>query len=221
MIRAAAKSGESRLIDLGYCHDWTDIQQLALAHKIEPYNVLVDSGNETEEVYQTAIKMGKWVQIGNRKIWASWTCFKGQHYSNFLHKDGVRRPFIETTRDGGLHSDPVYRGKKARLINWSTHPFRTILNHLKDGKGIRWVSNIQDEKKRELYQRHLSCEQLEDVRNTKTGLMEMRYRPQHNDNHWYDAELQVLVAMYCKGLLGNYADTQLEEPREESKIVSV
>lgn len=200
VVRVAKNNGESRGIAYGHVHNWNEIAAIQEKYGIEPFNVLVDCSFNTQEVIAESVRRGKYYEINDEQIWLGWTCMRGSDYDDFKHDDGIKRYYVESFKDPQLYSDPLYSGKMARLFTWSVQPIRTILHHLRDGKGVKWSNNKTDD----IYEKHLSCEQLVDVTNAKTGLVEKRYRPQHNENHLFDCECEIIAVMYAKGLIGDY-----------------
>lgn len=199
-IVAWAKNGESRLIKYGHVHTWDEIERIANDNKVLRWNVMVDSGFNSQEVYAESVLRGGPEEINGEAVWLGWTCLNGDGLDDYK-VDGVRQYYKESFVKTSLDANPDHAGKFARLITFSNPSIKTILFHLKEGNGVKWLRPTNDSE----YERQLNAEQIEEIEDPKTGLKKRGFVQKHDDNHLFDCEMMQVLAAYMVGALGNYS----------------
>ena len=200
VIRAWSKSGESRLVKYGHTHDWSELKRVQKENKVGTQAVMVDSGYNTTDVYNYCMQYGENVMYNGKPRWVTWVAMNGDGNDDYASPNKARSLIKEGAANHTLHSNPLYRGKQTPLITWSNLSIKTILFHLKDGKGAPWYGSNDTE-----YIKHLNSESLEEVIDAKTQLKKMRYIQKHSDNHLLDCEAMQVVGAYMVGIIGHSA----------------
>jgi hypothetical protein len=203
VVRAWAANGDSRLIAYGNCNSWEELETVRINHKVKLNRTFVDSGDgqNTHDIYTECAKHGKWVTDSDRKQrWISYVATKGSGNNSFAHKENgkeLNRPYgKEEIQAASLGNDPKYKNVRGcPFYLFSNLQLKSILEHLRDGKGAKWVANEVCEN----YKAHMKSEVLAAV--IKGNKSVPRYVPvtENADNHWWDCEvLQVLAASLNK-----------------------
>ena len=194
VVRAWAKSGESRRLWFGKLHGWGEVRAMQERWKVKYNKVLVDSGYEAKEVYGQCVKWG-------------WIAVKGEDRPYYVHfvtkggkKEAVRRSYSELKKGdpekGGLHQQRRF----APLVCWSNPVIKDRLKRFRDGKMGKWLlpAGTSDSAAEEEYLKQLGNEFKKRVVMPSTGRVEWRWI-RKGDNHLFDCEaLQVLAATIVK-----------------------
>ncbi len=208
VVRAWAKSGESRRLWFGKLHGWGEVRAMQERWKVKDNKVLVDSGYEAKEVYGQCVKWG-WVAVkGDSRDKFDWIVVrKGQRIA-------VQRSFSEVKRGdpekGGLHQARRF----AALHLFSDPVMQDRLDRFRSGRMGKWLlpAGPKDSAAEEEYLRQLSAEFKKRVVMPASGRVEFRYI-RKGDNHLRDCEkFQVLAAT----MLGICRDGAEEEVSEQS-----
>ena len=221
IVREWHKNGnESRLLDKGVVRSFEDIETVQKKWKVVNSAVGVDSGYDTEKVYQECVKHGQ-VQTmrTGEKFLDCWIAFKGwgknETRLSFKHKDGINRYYSEESQgDCMWPAGSIYGKIPAKLYLWSNYSIKTILMNLRDNKvaGVRWMIDKKDTD----YENQLYSEHIEYVLNKSTGLTQPRW-VEHDENHFLDAEAMNLTL----AIMGQrFSPTQLDE-RELLQLIQI
>jgi hypothetical protein len=198
VIRAWCKSGESRLIDFGQLPTWSDVRSKQIEHKIKDQCVVVDSGNFATQVYKKCIEYGHEGRVSGKKIYLSWIALKGSDKYDFVHADGVKRVYSEVTA-GDPNLGVGVTARSCPLYLWSNYSIKNMLIHLRDGKGVKWLSPSPPD---EEYTRQLNSEMLVQEVDKKTNKLKYRWVVKSGvPNHYWDCECQQLVAATMVGCM--------------------
>lgn len=181
VVREWYPGGASRLIDYGSLPEIDSIVDLIKKYGIDNGNVLIDSGYETQLVYQKILQNG-----------ATWKPTKGHDNPNGYHWKGVRQPYMWSIVDAMMS-----RGEKKtlRLLVFSNPLIKEALLHLMSGHGAKWEfsKNVTDE-----YIAQINAEKREE-RIDAFGRVSYIWRRVRKDNHLFDCEtMQVLAALASK-----------------------
>jgi hypothetical protein len=203
-IRSWNKNGlESRRIDFGIARTWEEIGAIQNKYKILTPLVGVDSGFDTQEVYQATI-----VAAGNYKIiknnngqleHVGWIPFKGEGtHKGFVHKDGITRLYsMPSLQSVSFADNKKFAGIPAKLILYQSTQIQSILANLRDNKiaGVKWLIDSDDKD----YLQQIYAEGFADIVNKKTGLTETRWIEKSDNNHYFDVEkINLVIAIMAK-----------------------
>jgi len=184
VVRRWAKSGHSRLLAFAKVDTWGNVEAFGKAHGVHPALVLVDSGDNTGEVYRETARRG-------------WKCAKGSGTDDFAvsDRDGktVRRFYSEKQRI-------VVPGlpKKAELIVWSNLAGKDLLHGLRTRRVFTYARDASPE-----YVDQLNAEVR--VKDRRTGKAHWLLPQGKKDNHAHDCELLALLAAVRWGIVGKEA----------------
>jgi|694.fasta_scaffold21445_15 hypothetical protein len=177
--------GASRLIEYGSLPEIDSIVDIIKKYEIENGNVLIDSGYETQLVYQKTIQHAS-------PDGSLWKPTKGHDNPNGYHWKGVRQPYMWSIVDAMMS-----RGEKKtlRLLVFSNPLIKEALLHLMSGHGAKWEfsKRVTDE-----YIAQINAEKREE-RIDAFGRISYVWRRVRKDNHLFDCEaMQVLAALASK-----------------------
>lgn len=198
VIRAFDKQGNSRKICSGHVNSWDEIERIYKEYKVPIHQVFVDCGyQETKgEIYAESVKRGNDVEYadGNYR-WkerVGWTCLMGEGKKLYKHADNVTRYYSEPiAQDSGAGLPP------ARMHLWTNYAIKNILAALRDGKGaVKWSTDKTDND----YIAQLYSEELVDVENKKTGMIEQAWKCKNDNNHFWDCECMIIVGALMLGI---------------------
>ena len=184
VVRKWAKTGHSRLQAFAKVDTWGNVEAFAKAQGVHPALVLVDSGDNTGEVYRETARRG-------------WKCAKGSGTDDFAvsDRDGktVRRFYSEKQRI-------VVPGlpKKAELIVWSNLAAKDLLHGLRTRRVFTYARDASPE-----YVEQLNAEVR--VKDRRTGKPQWLLPQGKKDNHAHDCELLALLAAVRWGIVGKEA----------------
>jgi len=200
VIRRWNKAGESRLIKWSTSATWADLRAVQLPHQIKDQCVLVDSGNMATQVYAKCIEYGHQGLFKGKKQWFSWIALQGYDAKDFVHPDGTRKLYSTETKGDPNLGKNTSKGRTCPHYRWSNYSIKNILVHLRDGKGLKWVSPAEDEE----YTRQLNSEYLEQEIDKKTNKPRWIWKQRKGiPNHLWDCECMQLVAACQVNILGN------------------
>ena len=200
VIRDWKKSGESRLVKWGHCATWAEVRAIQLEYKIKDQSVAVDSGMIATSVYAKCIEYGHVGIYKGRKVYLSWIAFKGYDATDFAHSDGSKRLYSEETRGDPAVGKEQSKGRTCPLYRWSNFSIKNILTYLRDGKGIKWAVNTDDEE----YQKQMNSEVLTPTIDKRTNKQKMIWVERVGfQNHAWDCECMQLVLAVMAGCIGN------------------
>ncbi len=208
VIRDWGANGESRKVKHGQANDWVELNQIREQFKVKDFRVLVDSGDGefADEIYTECTKQGHWGLSNGQQKWFCYNACKGSGLYGFKENDN--KPFKLDKQKPNLGNDPRYKGAFCLFIVWSNQRIKRMLEHLRDQKGVKWLSNDDDPH----YKEQLSSET--NVRTNK-GWQYQKISDTAANEYWDCEALQVLAAT-MSGLL-TVAPTKIDEPAEAIK----
>ncbi len=192
VVRAVARSGESRLLSFGRLVGWAEVSATAKVWQVNSNRVLIDSGHDTLEVYAMCSANG-------------WIALKGEDRPFYLHPVKVNGRIMRTIRRSYAPVQPVdpERGQKgaarrfAQLILWSNPALKRRLKILREGRGAKFLSRTpttpEEAEALRDYNRQLAAEYLKVTIDRETGKKVEEWVCPSRYNHLGDCELMILV----------------------------
>jgi hypothetical protein len=194
VIRDWANNSESRKVKHGQANSWEELNTIREQFKVRDFRVLVDSGNprDVDEIYLRCTQHGHWGKSNGRTVWLCYTPCKGSGLLQF--KENGNRPFKLDMQHPNLGKDARYRGVPGcRYVVWSNQRIKRVLEHLRDGKGAKWMSNDNDPE----YIKQM-CSEV-NVRTAKGW--EYQKVAESAANEYWDCEAMQVLAALMSGLL--------------------
>jgi phage terminase large subunit GpA-like protein len=184
VVRRFAKTGHSRLKAFAKVETWQDLDAFVKAHGCHKALCLVDSGDQTQEVYrQTALR--------------GWKCSKGSGQESFSvgDRDGntVRR-FYSEKQAVMVPGVP----QRAWLISFAATPAKDLLHGLRSRKVWGFARDASPE-----YVEQLNAEVR--VKDRRTGKATWLMPQGKKDNHALDCEILALLVAVRWGVVGREA----------------
>jgi hypothetical protein len=215
VCREWAKDGESRKIQHGYCHTWEELDILREKLRVRKFRVFVDAGdgqNDDEIFTHCALAGGgnNWGKFQGKPFWYCYNATKG--FGLRVFKENGNKPFKIDTIKVNLPATPMYKGVYGPLFFKFSNPrLKTVLQHLRDGKGVKWLSNDEDPE----YQNQMISEIAVPG---KTGVEFVQVN-QNAPNEFWDCEvLQVMAALHYGYLTVNAKVDPVDEQEEKSNV---
>jgi len=184
VVRRWATSGHSRLMAFAKIETWGNVESFLKTHGVNSAFVLVDSGDNTQEVYREATKR-------------RWKCAKGSGNEDFAvtDKNGrtIRRFYSEKQRIlvPGL-------AERAELISWSNLAGKDLLHGLRSRKVFTFPRDASAD-----YVDQLNAEVR--VKDKRSGKPQWILPAGKLDNHALDCELLALLSAVRWGIVGKEA----------------
>jgi hypothetical protein len=201
VVRAVAKSGESRLHWEGIQATFDDLEAPRIQFGIEPNWVMIDARYNTAEELRACHRFGWTACVGDDR---------DDGYVHSIRGQSIRRAFspaqkVDTGIGGARH------GLYCWQFRWSNRLIKDTLALLSTGKASASPWTIARDTSRE-YKDQLRGEVLRTVYDRDTGQPRQKWVKRHRDrgNHRWDCECMVLVGMLAGGLLS--ADVAEEIP---------
>jgi hypothetical protein len=213
LIRAWNDAGESRLIDYLKVFSWDEVAAKQAEYNIQGHRVLVDSGDETAEVYGQCVLHG-------------WTALKGEDAEHFKHpnprnpKEPILRYYSQPTKGDPVLGksarklDPAVRKamskrRYAKLYRWARGPVQDILAAFISGESHYWGrAKIEPQH----YADHLDSEVKKHVRD-KRGRDRAMWVQVKPDNHARDLEAMQVAALLMARILRGSMDVSEQVPK--------
>ena len=181
VVRRWSKTGHSRLKAFAKIDTWQDVEAFVKLHAVHPALVMVDAGDQAQDVYrQTAMR--------------GWKCAKGSGNEDFsvTTKDG------KTTRR--FYSDKqtiMVPGLQARavLLVWSNLGGKDLMHGLRSRRSFSYALDAGQD-----YVDQMSAEVR--VKDRRTGKPQWILPQGKKDNHAFDCELLGLLAAVRWGIVG-------------------
>jgi phage terminase large subunit GpA-like protein len=204
VVRAWAKTGESRLMWAGRMVSWGEVRAKQLEFKISDGAVIVDSGdgNRMMEIYAQCVENGHVEIVGNSEQWICWKASKGEGQKSFpffQKNNRIDLPFRWPLGFGDPRSGKGAIGKVCPLIQFSNPTCKDILARLRDGKGAPWLAY---EGVAEDWHKHIYAERRVKVWDSKG--IEAGWRWENigrRPNHLWDCEVMQVAAACMEGVL--------------------
>jgi phage terminase large subunit GpA-like protein len=189
VVRRWAKTGHSRLMAFARVDSWGNVEAFAKTHGVHQALVLVDSGDNTTEVYRETAKR-------------NWKTAKGSGSEDFAvtSKDGqTTRRFYSEKQSIVVPGIP----QRATLIVWSNTGGKDLLHGLRSRKVWTYPQDAAPD-----YVDQLNAEVR--VKDRRTGKPQWILPQGKKDNHAFDCELLALLAAVRWGIAGREtAETDL------------
>ena len=181
VVRRWSKTGHSRLKAFAKIDTWQDVEAFVKLHAVHPALVMVDAGDQAQDVYrQTAMR--------------GWKCAKGSGNEDFsvTTKDG------KTTRR--FYSDKqtiMVPGLQARavLLVWSNLGGKDLMHGLRSRRAFSYALDAGQD-----YVDQVNAEVR--VKDRRTGKPQWILPQGKKDNHAFDCELLGLLAAVRWGIVG-------------------
>jgi hypothetical protein len=240
VIRAAKKTGESRLIECGDSESYDEIESTSQKFSVAPRRVIIDAGYESRQVYSQCVRRG-------------WTWMKGdpmQNREGFDHiietKDAagnVKRMVVSlpyskikwgdpmtngritqkpklNPRIGIVNEAAIHEGRFARGYHFINLACKDLLNALKQGRTTTYWGVPQDVTNG--YIAHMNSEVRYKIIGARGRIIFWWSnsgpdgKGKKRANHWWDCEVMITVAMVMQGILRidewkDEADTTITE----------
>jgi hypothetical protein len=184
IVRRFAKSGHSRLKAFAKVETWQDLDAFVKLHGCHKALCLVDSGDQTQEVYrQTALR--------------GWKCSKGSGSESFSVSDrdgNTIRRFYSEKQAVMVPGVP----QRAWLISFANVPAKDLLHGLRARKVFTFARDASPE-----YVEQLNSEVR--VRDRRTGKATWLMPQGKKDNHALDCEILALLVAVRWGVVGREA----------------
>lgn len=215
LIRAFAENGDSRLIAKGYCEEFDELEKIQLKHNVKYNRVFVDSGNDTQDIYEECAKHGKTITAGFKSRRITWTATKGLMKKLWEHNHNGQQIFkpYSTEQYRGVVIDNKAFG--CPLYVFSNYHIKNLLFHLISGKGAKWQCGVVDDE----YKKQMGSEILvtEKIRGREERIWKKVTESARNE--WWDLEVLTVFAASLNSLLGlSLEERQEKEMGNESNI---
>jgi phage terminase large subunit GpA-like protein len=181
VVRRWAKTGHSRLKAFAKIDTWQDVEAFVKLHAVHPALVMVDAGDQAQDVYrQTAMR--------------GWKCAKGSGNEDFsvTTKDGksTRRFYSDkqTIMVPGLQA-------RAVLLVWSNLGGKDLMHGLRSRRSLSYALDAGQD-----YVDQMNAEVR--VKDRRTGKPQWILPQGKKDNHAFDCELLGLLAAVRWGIVG-------------------
>ncbi len=212
LARCWSRDHGSRLLAFRRLESYAEIRAMQTELAIPDKRVLIDAGDESNEVYTQCAKFG-------------WTALMGRdrEYFAWPNPRQPRKPIRKLFSTPG-RADPM-KGKRkkelsrtgtryARLIQWCTPGVRDILAALIAGNSTYW-GRPKDEP--EDYADQLNSEIKKQVRG-KGGRLRWIWQQIRLDNHGRDCEAMQLVAALISGLIDTSGGADMADEEEQPTL---
>jgi phage terminase large subunit GpA-like protein len=181
VVRRWSRTGHSRLKAFAKIETWQDVEAFVKLHAVHPALVMVDAGDQAQDVYrQTAMR--------------GWKCAKGSGNEDFsvTTKDGktTRRFYSDkqTIMVPGLQT-------RAVLLVWSNLGGKDLMHGLRSRRAFSYALDAGQD-----YVDQVNAEVR--VKDRRTGKPQWLLPQGKKDNHAFDCELLGLLAAVRWGIVG-------------------
>jgi phage terminase large subunit GpA-like protein len=181
VVRRWSRTGHSRLKAFAKIDTWQDVEAFVKLHAVHPALVMVDAGDQAQDVYrQTAMR--------------GWKCAKGSGNEDFsvTTKDGktTRRFYSDkqTIMVPGLQT-------RAVLLIWSNLGGKDLMHGLRSRRAFSYALDAGQD-----YVDQVNAEVR--VKDRRTGKPQWLLPQGKKDNHAFDCELLGLLAAVRWGIVG-------------------
>lgn len=208
VVRAWARSGESRLQWAGKLLTWEEIEEKAAEFKVQPQCVFVDCSYDTQKVYLECARRNSLRIINGRQEWVGWKGLNGEAEArkSFTYKQAGKAPQNLPYSYPAKHSSGMIGlpgGKKeqrfCKWFLWSNVAIKEILIRLRNGTGAKWLaySGVPAE-----WNDHMFSERRESVWDKYHKETYKFVRIGKRANHLWDCECMQVVAACMAGCIG-------------------
>ena len=191
LIRAWRADGTSKLLLYENIGTYEKLRETIGNYEVSPHLVFCDAGYEKLAVLKECCENG-WVAVHGLP-----------NVDSFVHK--VRNMLGKVVREerklfSQFEFYSVGKGlPPVRLINLATNRLKDITAHLRSGQGKAWEipGDIGG-----IYLHQLTREAREEVRNSRTGAVQLAWQQGVKGNHSWDCEVYQTAAAMMAGVLG-------------------
>ncbi len=217
VCREWAKDGDSRKIAHGSCYTWEELDLVRQKYQVRKFRVFVDAGDgqNDDEIFTHCTIIGDWGKFQGKPFWFCYNATKGFGLRIFKSKDNSSKPFkIDSVKVNLPQNNPKFKNVHGcAFFCWSNPRIKTILQHLINGRGAKWLSNDSDPE----YQRQMVSEIPIQA---KGGLQWVKISQSEPNEFWDCEALQILAALHYGYLtVSTKVDPQpvvVEEQKEEA-----
>ena len=193
VARAVAPGGASRLISFGRAWSIEEVRSAQIEYKIDPSNVLIDTGHFTSEVYRYIQESGV-LADGNY----AWKAMKGDRAASY-NIEGVRQIFTWSFVDPYLGTAQQGSTRPIRQVLYSKSSTLDRMDSIMHGSGPEWLilrglDNLHE------YKMQVTAYDRAERRDSK-GVVSHDWIQKRADDHWGSCERQILVAAIASGLM--------------------
>jgi hypothetical protein len=194
LIRAWRADGTSRLLYYESIGTYEKLREVIANYEVNPRLVFCDCGYEKMAVLKECCENG-WIAVHGLP-----------NVDSFIHK--VRNALGKVIREerklfSQFEFYSVGRGlPPVRLVNLATNRLKDITAYLRSGQGRAWEipGDIGG-----IYLHQLTREAREEVRNARTGAVQLAWQQGVKGNHSWDCEVYQVAAAMMAGILGAVA----------------
>jgi hypothetical protein len=192
VIRAVAPGGMSRLVGFGRAWSIEELRSVQIEYKIDPSNVLIDTGHFTSEVYRYIQESGV-LPDGN----FAWKAMKGDRAGSYTI-EGVKQIFTWSYVDPYIGTSQQGMTRQIRQILYSKSSVLDRLDAVMHGVGPEWqilsgLDNLHE------YKAQVTAYDRVEHRDSK-GVVSHEWIQKRADDHWGSCERQILIAAIASGL---------------------
>jgi hypothetical protein len=181
------RTGDSEGIASGYASTWQDIRDLQLKHHVDDMDVVVDSGYNAADVYESCLrfstKQGQFI--------TGWMPAKGYEHTRTWKDEAGRERYWDLHNNREPYPGGQMAGMyRAYLFNFNAHFYKERLMQLREGRaGIKW--QVGKGCASEEYWRQLNSKVKRERRDRITGKTTLLWekRTERMDDHLDDCEV--------------------------------
>lgn len=210
VIRAWAKTGESRLLWAGQLFTWADLDAKQAEFKVNSPCVFVDAGFDQQNVVRECAKRNRLIDVNGRKDWSGWKALDGENKEtkNFTYRAKNSKPVLlpyswppryMDGQSGLANSNRNGGGPYCQWFLWSNRTIGDIHARLRDGTGAIWLG--YDGVCREWHEHQFSQRRIKTYNDLGQEKVVWE-RVGRRQDHLLDAERMNIVGASMAGIIG-------------------
>lgn len=219
VIRAWARTGESRLLWAGRCFTWDELEAKQNEFKVNPACVFVDAGFDQNKVIRECAKRNRLLKVNGRADWFGWKALDGENQEsrNFTYKPKNAKSYLlpyswPPKYLSGNSGTATPTAAYAKLHLWSNRTIKDILIRLREGKGAKWMA--YDGAPLDWHQHMFSERRIRTW--DKLGHEWVKWeRIGKRANHLWDCEAMQVVAACMAQIIGDKIEVEQETVKPE------
>jgi hypothetical protein len=190
VVRAWDLEGKSRLVWAGRLETWGDIKAKQEEFNVEPKCCLIDSGDQTRDVYLHCCKWGFIALVGSDR----------SSFSEIVNEQKVQRPYSRIANGDpfsgkAIQSRAGWKWKLCPVWRWSNPSIKDILSQLLKEEGFIALDTP------DVWKVHIEAEVKVRVKNPMTGRERLVWKQIGKNNHLLDCECMNIVGAALHGRL--------------------
>jgi hypothetical protein len=190
VVRAWDLEGKPRLVWAGRLETWGDIKAKQDEFGVEDKCVLIDSGDQTRDVYLNCCKNGWVALVGSDKT----------SFSEIVNEQKVQRPYARIANGDpfsgkAVQSKAGWKWKLCPIWRWSNPSIKDILSQLLKEEGFIALDTP------DVWKLHIEAEVKVRVKNPMTGRERLVWKQIGKHNHLMDCECMNIVGAALHGRL--------------------